>query len=440
MDKLWHDIEKYRSGALSASEMHALEKRALTDPFLAEALEGAGDLDPAAFSADVADLQKRIQARTDSSAKVIPLWRWVGRIAAGLALLAASTFILLNFLAGDDKGNDHLALHKERSMPPLPERDSIILDVEEAEKIASDKAVEKPEAAPLSSPPPSADPSTSRARPPRITQAPSIADDRNKDVMSDPVTQADPVVSSSARIEEEMQAEPEIPFDVKDTEPAAVMESRSALKAESARPASRVVRGQVVDAEEGKGLPGVNVTIRGTSTGTVTDAEGNYEIPLDDLNEGLVFSFIGFESTEVVPGSKNEVNVALHQDVSQLSEVVVVGYGEKKTDSFSETYPTLELAEPEGGKKAFKQYLEHNLRYPEQALNNKVEGKVTVQFTIESSGQLSDFKVLKGLGYGCDEEVIRLIKSGPRWSATKRNAEPVRDKVKVRLKFALPKK
>lgn len=72
MDKLWHDIEKYRSGALSASEMHALEKRALTDPFLAEALEGAGDLDPAAFSADVADLQKRIQATPAGCCRPLP--------------------------------------------------------------------------------------------------------------------------------------------------------------------------------------------------------------------------------------------------------------------------------------------------------------------------------------------------------------------------------
>jgi hypothetical protein len=47
---------------------------------------------------------------------------------------------------------------------------------------------------------------------------------------------------------------------------------------------------------------------------------------------------------------------------------------------------------------------------------------------------------LKGIGYGCDEEVIRLIKEGPRWVPTRKNKEPVRDKVKVRLRFALPKK
>jgi outer membrane biosynthesis protein TonB len=63
---------------------------------------------------------------------------------------------------------------------------------------------------------------------------------------------------------------------------------------------------------------------------------------------------------------------------------------------------------------------------------------VTVAFTIEPSGDLTDFRVIRGLGYGCDEEVIRLIREGPRWKPTKRNDEPVRGKARVKLKFDLP--
>jgi TonB family protein len=100
----------------------------------------------------------------------------------------------------------------------------------------------------------------------------------------------------------------------------------------------------------------------------------------------------------------------------------------------------MELATPEGGRKAFKQYLEKNLQYPEQALKNEVEGKVTVQFTIGMTGQLSDFKVIRGVGFGCEEEVIRLIKQGPKWSPTKKNEAPVKDRVRVRMRFSLPKK
>jgi TonB family protein len=117
---------------------------------------------------------------------------------------------------------------------------------------------------------------------------------------------------------------------------------------------------------------------------------------------------------------------------------VVVGYGVAK-DTL-DGYPILEMASPKGGRKAYKQYLVSELRYPEQALENNVEGKVTVQFTVETTGTLSEFKVLKGIGHGCDEEVIRLIKSGPQWAASRRNTKTVRDRVRVRLKFALPKK
>ena len=100
----------------------------------------------------------------------------------------------------------------------------------------------------------------------------------------------------------------------------------------------------------------------------------------------------------------------------------------------------MELAGPEGGRKAFKQYLESNLRYPEEALKNQVEGKVTIQFSVGLTGQVTDFKVIRGIGFGCDEEVIRLIKAGPKWSPTKKNEEPIKDRVRVRMRFALPKK
>src|SRR5690606_27141982 len=113
----------------------------------------------------------------------------------------------------------------------------------------------------------------------------------------------------------------------------------------------------------GRALPGVNVTIDGTNTGTITDEEGKYEISMEDLNKGLMFSFIGYEDREVVPGAVNEVNVELEEDVSQLSEVVVVGYGTKRESDIMDTYPTVEMAIPEGGRKAYKKYLENNLNY-----------------------------------------------------------------------------
>jgi TonB-linked SusC/RagA family outer membrane protein len=95
----------------------------------------------------------------------------------------------------------------------------------------------------------------------------------------------------------------------------------------------RSVTGRVTSAEDGSALPGVNVVLKGTTTGTVTDVEGNYKINVPSGGGTLVFSFIGLTTTEIGIGSRSVVDVQLAADVTQLSEVVVTGYGiqDKKT-------------------------------------------------------------------------------------------------------------
>lgn len=77
---------------------------------------------------------------------------------------------------------------------------------------------------------------------------------------------------------------------------------------------------------QGEPLPGVNVVIKGTTVGTVTDINGFYELPLTNDAQQIVYSFIGLSTQEVAINSRNEINVRLHEDVTQLSEVVVSGY------------------------------------------------------------------------------------------------------------------
>ncbi len=89
----------------------------------------------------------------------------------------------------------------------------------------------------------------------------------------------------------------------------------------------RNVTGQVTSSEDGEGLPAVNVLIKGTTNGTVTDVDGFYNLSVPGDNAILVFSFIGYTSQEVTVGSQSTINVNLALDVTELSEVVVVGYG-----------------------------------------------------------------------------------------------------------------
>ena len=86
----------------------------------------------------------------------------------------------------------------------------------------------------------------------------------------------------------------------------------------------------VVTEATGDPLPGVNVVVKGTSTGQVTDVNGRYSINVPDGNAVLQFSFVGYVTAEFVVGNQRMINVEMRDDASQLEEVVVVGYGTQK--------------------------------------------------------------------------------------------------------------
>ncbi|HMJ69905.1 MAG TPA: SusC/RagA family TonB-linked outer membrane protein [Cyclobacteriaceae bacterium] len=89
----------------------------------------------------------------------------------------------------------------------------------------------------------------------------------------------------------------------------------------------RVVTGKVSSSEDGTALPGVNVVLKGTTNGTVTDSDGNFRLTIPSGAGSLVFSFIGLQTQEVAVGDRTVVDVTLALDVTQLSEVVVTGSG-----------------------------------------------------------------------------------------------------------------
>lgn len=103
-----------------------------------------------------------------------------------------------------------------------------------------------------------------------------------------------------------------------------------------------VVNGQVTDQATGAGMPGVNVLVKGTTVGTVTDVEGNYSIQVPDGNATLVFSFIGYATQEVAVSGRSSVNVSIAEDVTSLGEVVVVGYGTKQRSSVTSSITKIE--------------------------------------------------------------------------------------------------
>lgn len=139
--------------------------------------------------------------------------------------------------------------------------------------------------------------------------------------------------------------------------------SQDALAKGYAFQQGRVVSGTVTD-EEGVAMPGVNVLERGTTNGTVSDANGNYRLSVSSSNAVLVFSFVGAETKVVTVGDQSEISVTLPASAASLAEVVVIGYGTQRRSDVTGAISSLKS-------ESFNQGVVTN---PGQLLQGKVSG------------------------------------------------------------------
>lgn len=96
-----------------------------------------------------------------------------------------------------------------------------------------------------------------------------------------------------------------------------------------------------------------------------------------------------------------------------------------------------EYPEFTGGAKAWSKYMERNLRYPSRAQEEGAAGKVYVSFVVEKDGSITDVSVIKGIGFGCDEEAIKVIKKSPLWKPGKNKGVPVRVRYNMAINFQM---
>jgi TonB family protein len=103
----------------------------------------------------------------------------------------------------------------------------------------------------------------------------------------------------------------------------------------------------------------------------------------------------------------------------------------------SEIYYVEEFPEFPGDEDSLLQYIKNNLTYPQKAKEAYIEGKVVVSFVVTKTGKIKKIKVLRGLGYGCDEEAVRVVKSMPKWKPGNNAGKVVNEKIFVPLIFEL---
>lgn len=133
------------------------------------------------------------------------------------------------------------------------------------------------------------------------------------------------------------------------------------------------IHGVVRSQEDGTTLPGVNVLLKGTTRGTVTDIDGQYSLNVPATGGTLVYTFIGFVTVEIPVGNQSEINIDMVGDMQSLQEVVVIGYGEQKKATLTGAVSTI------GDKEL--------IQSPVANISNSLVGRLPGLIAVQSSGE-----------------------------------------------------
>ena len=181
----------------------------------------------------------------------------------------------------------------------------------------------------------------------------------------------------------------------------------------------------IITTEDGEPITGATVSIQGTGRYTTTDEIGLFSIDAD-FNHYIIIRADGMEnlSMTVSPFLMNQ---------KDAYPIVMRPKSGDKIYSSVETMP-----EYPGGMKYFKKYIDKNLKYPELAKKNKIEGVVVMQFVVEKNGDITSPRVVRKLEASLDSVAMNLIKGMPRWTPASDHGVKVRCKYSVPIAFRIP--
>ncbi len=129
-------------------------------------------------------------------------------------------------------------------------------------------------------------------------------------------------------------------------------------------PVQETISGTVTDGQSGETLPGVNILVKGTTTGTSTDSGGNFELTVPSLQDTLVVSFIGYQTNEVHINGRTEINIAMQSQTITGEEMVVVGYGTQRRSDVTGAVSSVSSEDIET----------NSISTPDEAMRGKVAG------------------------------------------------------------------
>ena len=418
------DIRKYLNGQLSDQEMQALEKAALEDPFLSDAIDGIEESrnHPGSFESGVEELQNRLTLRlrekNRKNAVIFLFAKW--KIAASILILIGTAVFTLTYIRNNSRRSEIAKLlprvnetKKTISAPETTTDSTGSITIRKLpEKTVSDVAVNSPNE--------QTDGLRKSSRKKKInnsqTNSPVSSDRKIIELptisLSKTLSDTNAVAIAMAPVTQDKELLSKAPAYENKKENAAA----SGIARYKTSP-KNFIKGVVTD-DKGKPIPFADVSVRGTETRTTTDINGFFKLYMayPNLVSPVMFNSVGFfpVSADIKSDSTLTNLIQLLPESTALNEVTVIGYGtQKKKDITSSATKQEENqnAVQVSGWEAFKNYIYANKKI--LTADSLLKGDEIVSFKINKKSELSSFKIEQSVSPEHDTETIRLIKAAP---------------------------
>jgi len=456
----------YLKGDLSSQERHTFEKELEADPFEKEALEGMESLTSDQAEEDILTLHSRLRKRLGKKRRIV----WYSAAASIASLLIVGTVFLQIYDFNPEKAEKTLDEEAFNVAPLTEQAESITAEedfeegVEETTREVSTREVSTSEISTNTERRDEKGPANvtgiqvseapvERAPYPETPVEEALPLEAESDAIMYKEAEAIPVETEAVPLEEK---EPETETGKRSdrrskqlSQPAATQpvetQKKASSQADYARLVSRQVSGEVISAEDMEPLPGASVAVKGSNTGVVTDMNGIFTLPVqDDSDRTIVASFVGMETLEYQFDDDTQIKLVMQPNALILNEVVLVDQGIQPSAMPAGGYTTDQMkehedqrsgpAQPSGGFKAFKQYMEESIKYPD--VESTAERAVVIlRFTVKPSGDLTSIIPLRTPGEPFTEEAIRLIIEGPSWNPAFNDDGKIEEIVQLRIVF-----
>lgn len=450
------DIEQYFTGKLSAQQMYEMEKAALDDPFLAEAMEGYEVMKGKDWKNHLAIVRKQI-TEAGSEAKIIPMHRsnrnwWK---AAAAVLVIGSGAVLTYVLTKDNsagkssqpiaqtvpaadkdvviKDNTVLSAETKNEQPAvaaLPKKDTIV----SGNLVAQNQITVHPDNV-----------SSYKPETKAVTAYDRISDKVSADsvklkapvnpLFTNPASaNSSGVVANNGLSSEKKETLYEVPKAKQNADNAGLFKSKNAnAVAKKEQAVNNYFNAQVVGADNSP-LPFTNISVKSENFGTYADVKGTFRLFSADTVLNVEVRSVGYLPRTFSLRSNQSMNkIILTEDETAISEQTIIGRKDtelaRKSRRASVISDTMINVEPADGWDNYNTYVANNLVIPEDQLKSEFHGEVELIFDVRANGTISNIRVNKSMGEAYDEAAKKLIRQGPQWRVKKGKKTSVKVKV-----------